>query len=137
MFDPKTYSFDVEKMTEFFKQNDFTKHLAKMNMPGMDAQALMAAQQKNMDALVEANKAAAAGWLCSPAPRSKYRTQSRPAWPLKDGVVPVAHADRESPPARPADSPQRGNSPLHTSLQKRTEATPFNFLRRTPVNSST
>jgi phasin family protein len=62
MFDPKTYSFDVEKMTEFFKQNDFTKHLAKMNMPGMDAQALMAAQQKNMDAPVEANKAAAAGY---------------------------------------------------------------------------
>ena len=28
MFDPKTFSFDVEKMTEFFKQNDFTKHLA-------------------------------------------------------------------------------------------------------------
>ena len=26
MFDPKTFSFDVEKMTEFFKQNDFTKH---------------------------------------------------------------------------------------------------------------
>jgi phasin family protein len=62
MFDPKTFSFDVEKMTEFFKQNDFTKHLAKLNMPGMDASALMAAQQKNMDALVEANKAAAAGY---------------------------------------------------------------------------
>ena len=25
MLDPKTFSFDVEKMTEFFKQNDFTK----------------------------------------------------------------------------------------------------------------
>ena len=29
MFDPKTFSFDVEKLTEFFKQNDFTKHLAQ------------------------------------------------------------------------------------------------------------
>jgi phasin family protein len=62
MFDPKTYSFDVEKMTEFFKQNDFTRYLANMKMPGVDPEALMAAQQKNMDALVEANKAAAAGY---------------------------------------------------------------------------
>ena len=62
MFDPKTFSFDVEKMTEFFKQNDFTKHLSGLKVPGMDPEALMAAQQKNMDALVQANKAAAAGY---------------------------------------------------------------------------
>jgi phasin family protein len=62
MFDPKTFSFDVEKMTEFFKQNDFTKHLTTLKVPGMDAEALMAAQQKNMDALVQANKAAASGY---------------------------------------------------------------------------
>ena len=62
MFDPKTFSFDVEKMTEFFKQNDFTKYLANMKMPGIDADSLVKAQQKNMDALVEANKAAAAGY---------------------------------------------------------------------------
>jgi hypothetical protein len=62
MFEPKNFSFDVEKMTEFFKQNDFTKHLANLKMPGMDADAMMKSQQKNMDALVEANKAAAAGY---------------------------------------------------------------------------
>jgi len=62
MFDPKTFSFDVEKMTEFFKQNDFTKHLANLKVPGMDAEALMSAQQKNMDALVQANQAAASGY---------------------------------------------------------------------------
>jgi len=62
MFDPKTFTFDVEKMTEFFKQNDFTKQLAGMKMPGFDTEAMLAAQQKNMDALVEANKAAAAGY---------------------------------------------------------------------------
>jgi phasin family protein len=62
MFDPKTFSFDVEKMTELFKQNDFTKHLAALRVPGVDAEALISAQQKNMDALVEANKAAAAGY---------------------------------------------------------------------------
>ena len=62
MLDPKTFSFDPEKMTEFFKQNDFTKYLANMKMPGLDADAMVKAQQKNMDALVEANKAAAAGY---------------------------------------------------------------------------
>jgi phasin family protein len=62
MFDPKTYAFDVEKMTEFFRQNDFTKHLSAMKLPDGNAEAIMAAQQKNMNALVEANKAAAAGY---------------------------------------------------------------------------
>jgi phasin family protein len=62
MFDPKTFSFDVEKLTDFFKQNDFTKQLANLKMPGFDAEAVIAAQHKNMDALVEANKAAAAGY---------------------------------------------------------------------------
>jgi len=62
MLDPKTFSFDAEKMADFFKQNDFTKYLANLKMPGLDADALMKAQQKNMDALVEANKAAAAGY---------------------------------------------------------------------------
>ena len=62
MFDPKTYAFDPEKMIEYFKQNDFTKHLANFKVPGVDAEAMLAAQNKNMDALVEANKAAAAGY---------------------------------------------------------------------------
>jgi phasin family protein len=62
MFDPKTYAFDVEKMTEFFKQNDFTKNFGAMKLPDVSAESIMAAQQKNMDALIEANKAAAAGY---------------------------------------------------------------------------
>jgi phasin family protein len=62
MLDPKTFSFDPDKMAEFFKQNDFTKYLANMKMPGLDPDTLVKAQQKNMDALVEANKAAAAGY---------------------------------------------------------------------------
>jgi phasin family protein len=33
-----------------------------MKLPGVDPEALMSAQAKNMDALVEANKAAAAGY---------------------------------------------------------------------------
>ncbi|HRO10534.1 phasin family protein [Amaricoccus sp.] len=62
MLDPKTFSFDVDKLNEFFKQNDFSKYLANLKMPGIDADALVKAQQKNMEALVEANKAAAAGY---------------------------------------------------------------------------
>jgi len=62
MYDPKTFSFDVEKMTDFFKQNDFTKQFANMRIPGFDPEAILQAQHKNMDALVEANKAAAAGY---------------------------------------------------------------------------
>ena len=61
MFDPKTYTFDMDKLTELFRQNDFTRQLSGMKMPGFDADAVMAAQQKNMNALVEAHKAAAAG----------------------------------------------------------------------------
>jgi phasin family protein len=62
MFDPKTYAFDPEKISEFFKQNDFAKQFASFKVPGLDPEALMSAQKKNMEALVEANKAAAAGY---------------------------------------------------------------------------
>ena len=62
MFDPKTFSFDPEKMSEFFRSNEFTKALSNIQVPGVDAEGLLAAQKKNMDALVEANKAAAAGY---------------------------------------------------------------------------
>lgn len=62
MFDPKTFAFDPEKLTDFFKQNDFTKQFASLKLPGFDAEAVVGAQKKNMEALVEANKAAAAGY---------------------------------------------------------------------------
>ncbi len=62
MLDPKTFSFDAEKMADFFRNNDFTKALSNMKLPEFDTDAVMAAQKKNMDALVEANKAAAAGY---------------------------------------------------------------------------
>lgn len=62
MFDPKTYAFDPEKMNEFFKQTDMTKYFGAMKMPDFNADAMMAAQAKNMEALVEANRAAAAGY---------------------------------------------------------------------------
>jgi len=62
MFDKTAFAFDPEKFMDFFKQNDFTKALAEGKLPQLDTEALFAAQKKNMDALVEANKAAAAGY---------------------------------------------------------------------------
>ncbi|NNU81611.1 phasin family protein [Halovulum dunhuangense] len=62
MFDKSAYAFDPEKMMDFFKNNEFTKAFTEGKLPQMDADALFAAQKKNMDALVEANKAAAAGY---------------------------------------------------------------------------
>ncbi len=62
MFDPKSYPFNTEQLADFFKANDFTKAFTAPKMPGVDADAILAAQKKNMDALVEANKAAAAGY---------------------------------------------------------------------------
>ena len=56
------FAFDPEKIAEFFKQNDFTKAFADGKMPEVDHEALFAAQKKNMDALVAANQAAAAGF---------------------------------------------------------------------------
>lgn len=62
MADKTTNPFDPEKMMDFFRQNDFTKAFTEGKFPGLDPDALFAAQKKNMDALVEANKAAAAGY---------------------------------------------------------------------------
>ena len=56
------FGFDAAKMMDFFKQNDFTKAFADAKLPDFDAEALMASQKKNMDALVAANKAAASGY---------------------------------------------------------------------------
>ncbi len=62
MADKTTFGFDPDKMMEFFKQNDFTRAFTDAKLPNFDTEALFAAQKKNMDALVEANKAAAAGY---------------------------------------------------------------------------
>ena len=61
MFD-KFYGFDAEKMADMFKTPDFSKFFNMTKFPMIDLEALSAAQQKNMEALVEANKAAAAGY---------------------------------------------------------------------------
>lgn len=58
------FAFDPAKFSDLFKSADMTKFFegAKMPAPMIDFEALFAAQQKNMEALVEANKTAAAGY---------------------------------------------------------------------------
>lgn len=62
MFDKSLFPFDAEKMMEMFRAPDFTKMMSEMKFPAMKAEEMMAAQKKNMDALMAANKAAAAGY---------------------------------------------------------------------------
>ena len=62
MFDKTFFPFDAEKMMEMFKAPDFTKMMTEMKLPAMPTDELMAAQKKNMDALMAANRAAAAGY---------------------------------------------------------------------------
>ena len=62
MFENTPFAFDPEKMAEFFKSNDFTKMMSDLKMPEFDTDALLGAQQKNMEALAAANRAAAAGY---------------------------------------------------------------------------
>jgi len=56
------FPFDMSKITEFFKSNDFSKHFSGLDFSSLDPQKLFAAQQKNMAALMEANKSAAVGY---------------------------------------------------------------------------
>jgi len=56
------FMFDPEKIREMFKVPEFEKMFAGAKIPGADIESIMAAQQKNVDALVEANKIAMAGY---------------------------------------------------------------------------
>lgn len=62
MFSAGANPFDPAKFTEMFTSMDPTKFFDLSSMKGFDKGALLAAQQKNMEALVTAQKAAAAGY---------------------------------------------------------------------------
>ncbi|QIE55438.1 phasin family protein [Pikeienuella piscinae] len=62
MFSAGANPFDPTKFTEMFTSMDPTKFFDFSSMKGFDKSALLAAQQKNMEALVTAQKAAAAGY---------------------------------------------------------------------------
>ena len=54
-FDPNTY-------VELMKQNDFSKMFDTATIPGVDVEAMTAAQKKNMQAIVDANRVASEGY---------------------------------------------------------------------------
>lgn len=62
MADKPDFAFDLNKVADYFKAQDFSKLFAGMKLPDIDPESLFAAQKKNMEALVGANKAAAAGY---------------------------------------------------------------------------
>lgn len=62
MFGPGANPFDPKLYAEMFKSMDMTKIFDPAAMKGFDQSALYDAQRKNMDALVAAQKAAAAGY---------------------------------------------------------------------------
>ncbi len=62
MFDKGFFAFEPEKFAELFKSADMTKFFEQAKLPAFDFDAVLASQKKNMDALVAANKAAAAGY---------------------------------------------------------------------------
>ncbi len=56
------FAFDADKLSEMFKTPDLTKMFEGMKVPGFDMTAMMDTQKKNVEALVAANRAAAAGY---------------------------------------------------------------------------
>lgn len=56
------FAFDAEKMKDMFKMPEMDKMFEGMQMPHFDMDGMMQAQQKNIAALVEANKVAMAGY---------------------------------------------------------------------------
>ena len=62
MFTSDNNPFDPANLTKMFGNFDPTKMFDASQFTGFDSGALMAAQQKNVDALVQAQQAAAAGY---------------------------------------------------------------------------
>lgn len=62
MFSAGANPFDPAKFTEMFTSMDPAKFFDVPSMKGFDQNALLAAQQRNMEALTKAQKAAAAGY---------------------------------------------------------------------------
>ena len=62
MFTADNNPFDPAKLAEMMKSADFTKMFDMTQFKGLDQSALFDAQKKNMDAMVAAQQAAAAGY---------------------------------------------------------------------------
>ena len=62
MFSNAKNPFDPARFAEMFTGGDFAKYFDASALKGVDPSALMDAQRKNMDALLAAQHAAAAGY---------------------------------------------------------------------------
>ncbi|MEM9146874.1 MAG: TIGR01841 family phasin [Pseudomonadota bacterium] len=56
------FVFDAEKMKDLFKMPELDKMFDQSKMPNFDMDAMVSAHQKNVGALVDANKAVMAGY---------------------------------------------------------------------------
>lgn len=56
------FAFDADKMRDMFKMPELDKMFEQMQVPNFDMDAMVKAQQKNFQALVEANQAAMSGY---------------------------------------------------------------------------
>lgn len=56
------FAFDPEQIREMFNVPDFATLFGNARIPAVDAEAILAAQKKNVAALVEMNKIALAGY---------------------------------------------------------------------------
>lgn len=56
------FGYDPEQLKEMFKVPDFTQIFGNAQIPPVNAEAFLAAQKKNVAALVEMNKIALAGY---------------------------------------------------------------------------
>jgi phasin family protein len=62
MPDKPAFPFDPEALKDLFKLPDLMQMAKDFRLPEVDSTAIIEAQKRNMDALVEANRAAAAGY---------------------------------------------------------------------------
>lgn len=101
------FPFDLEALGAMFKSDDMSKMLGGFKMPEIDAAGLFAAQQKNMNALVETNKKIAASY------QALFRKQVQ--------VIEQAVADAQGNLARAGkigDSPQSGGDAIKAAFEK-------------------
>jgi phasin family protein len=70
-FSQFTGGFDPSKMTE-----EFTKAFSQFKLPGVDMNGIVAAQQKNLDALTAANQTAIAGFQAVAARQAEMMQQA-------------------------------------------------------------
>ena len=97
--------------TQFpFTPADFTKMLGEMKVPGLDTEALVAAQRKHIEAVTAANKVAVDAWQEIARQQTEY---------LKDAVGQAAKTMRDGASASsPEGNAQRQTAAVQEAVAK-------------------